>query len=145
MKNSLFLSFLVLSLVFASCGSETTENTVENKKTTGIIGTWTLYKEIRNGKSVDYSGKPTSTELTFKENGYFIFFDKITDDEMANSGVQTIQDRYKGQFTLKDKELILNHFVSDSLISKNYLVKDLNDTELILVEKSGQHTQYFKR
>lgn len=139
----LFLGFV--SLVSCNSNDSKEDQKVETKKAVSVYGTWTLFKENKNGKINDYSGKPTAVSLTLKENGYFIYFDLITDKKMSDSGVDQIQERYKGQFELKDKELILNHFVNDSLNSEKYLIQNLSAEELVLKEDKTGNTKYFKK
>lgn len=147
MKIKFFALLLVGVTLFSSCdSSKPAESQKETKdETVSIHGTWTLFKEDKNGKHHDYVGKPTAVSLTLKENGYFIYFDMITDEEMSKSGVDQIQERYKGQFELKDKDLTLNHFVNDSLIAENYTIQNLSADELVLKETKTGNIHYFKK
>lgn len=142
-----FALLLILGLVtFQSCENKTSEKNVEKTEKTEatITGTWTLYKEVINGKQVDHSGKPTAVSLTLKENGFYILFDKITDPKISGS-VDEIQERYKGQFEQKDKVLTMNHFVNDSLVSKSVTIERLTENELILKDNTTKNQQYFKK
>lgn len=149
-----FAALLILGMItFQSCKETTPENDVktseisEKSENNGVtlIGTWTLYKEKIKGKQVDHSGNPTAVSLTFKENGFYIFFDKITDTKISDSGVDQIQERYKGQYEQTDNIIVMNHFIMDSLISKAYIIDRLTENELVLKEKDSKHEQYFKR
>lgn len=147
MKTS-FVLLLILGLVtLQSCDNKTSEKIVENNEKTEIslTGTWSLYKEVIKGKQIDHSGKPTALSLTFKENNFFILFDKITDPKIVGSGVGEIQERYKGQFEKKDDKLIMNHFVNDSLVTKSVTIKRLTENELVLKDNTTKNEQYFKK
>lgn len=147
MKTKIFTLFLLGFSTLLSCNSKNPKEDQKeaSEKPVSIHGTWTLFKESKNGKIHDYSGKPTAESLTLKENGYFIYFDLITDKKMSDSGVDQIQERYKGQFELKDKGLTLNHFVNDSLIAEIYTIQNLSAAELVLKEDKTGNTHYFKK
>lgn len=147
MKTKIFTLLLLGFSTLVSCNSNNPKEDPKNviEKPVSIHGTWTLFKESKNGKMQDYSGKPTAESLTLKENGYFIYFDLITDKKMSDSGVDQIQERYKGQFELKDKALTLNHFVNDSLISEIYTIQNLSASELVLKEDKTGNSLYFKK
>lgn len=147
MKIKLFTLLLLVSAALYSCGNSTEESETAktNEVSTGIYGTWTLFKEDKNGKKHDYSGKPTVESLTLKENGYYIYFDRITDEEMNKSGVDEIQERYKGQFEKTDKMLTLNHFENDSMIVEKYEILNLSDNELTLKNWDSDNIHYFKK
>lgn len=139
-----FTFLLVISFtLFQSCQNEDKKINSENKPLQSISGTWTLFKVDKGDVTVDYTGKPTAVSLTLKDNGYFIFFDKITDEKMNESGVGKIQERYKGQYKLNDNKLTMNHYEGDSLITEIYSVEKISEKELVLKENSN--TQYFKK
>ena len=144
-----FFSLLTLSLlvVSTSCSSNEpkTEEKTEKPVEVTINGEWTLFKEQKNGKVVDSKGKPTAVSIEFEANGYFVFFDKITDQKMIDSGVSEIQERYKGQFTLNGKNLKMNHFVNDSLITEEFEVQTLTADELVLKNKASNHVEFYKK
>ncbi len=144
-----FFSLLTLSLLVlsTSCTSKEpkTEEKTEKPVEVTINGEWTMYKEQKNGKLVDSKGKPTAVSLEFEANGYYVFFDKITDEKMIESGVSEIQERYKGQYSLKGKDLKMNHFVNDSLITEEFEVQKLTADELVLKSKSSNHIEYYKK
>lgn len=143
-----FFTLLIIGFSFLfSCGNnvEDGETSKLKKEDTGIYGTWTLFKEDKNGKKHDYLGKPTAESLTLKENGYFIYFDKITDEKMNESGVDQIQERYKGQFESTEKLLTLNHFEDDSLIVEKYTILKLSGDELTLKDLESDNIHYFKK
>jgi hypothetical protein len=144
----IFTALLLLIVTsLQSCGEKETSGEAEKTENTvvSINGDWTLHKEEKNGKKWDYSGKPTAVTLTIKENGYFIFFDKITNEKISNSGVPKIQERYKGQYDLDGKELSLNHFVNDSLVSESYTIESLTANELVLKSNTTKNIQHFKK
>lgn len=144
-----FFSLLTLSLlvVSTSCSSKEpkTEEKTEKPVEVTINGEWTMYKEQKNGKLVDSKGKPTAVSLEFEANGYYVFFDKITDEKMIESGVSEIQERYKGQYSLKGKDLKMNHFVNDSLITEEFEVQKLSANELVIKNKNTNHIEYYKK
>ena len=144
-----FFSLLTLSLLVlsTSCTSKEpkTEEKTEKPVEVTINGEWTMYKEQKNGKLVDSKGKPTAVSIEFEANGYYVFFDKITDEKMIESGVSEIQERYKGQYSLKGKNLKMNHFVNDSLITEEFEVQKLTADELVLKSKSSNHIEYYKK
>ncbi|MEY3236426.1 MAG: hypothetical protein RI883_527 [Bacteroidota bacterium] len=144
----IFTALLLLIVTsLQSCGEKETSDEAgkTDNSIVSINGDWTLHKEEKNGKKLDFSGKPTAVTLTIKENGYFIFFDKITNEKISNSGVPKIQERYKGQYDLDGKELSLNHFVNDSLVSESYSIESLTATELILKSNTTKNIQHFKK
>ena len=147
MKPTITVLAILLSFTFNSCSDSGNENKSDNNTSVKqtIFGTWTLIKENKNGKLVNYKGKPTALKLTLKDNGYFILFDKITDEKIKNSGIGSIQEYYKGQFEKKNLTLVMNRFEGDSLISTKYQIKELSSDELVLNESKGNHTQYFKK
>lgn len=134
-------------LISAACTSNEpkTEEKTEKPVEVTINGEWTMYKEQKNGKVVDSKGKPTAVSIEFEANGYFVFFDKITDQKMIDSGVSEIQERYKGQFTLNGKNLKMNHFVNDSLITEEFEVQTLTADELVLKNKASNHVEFYKK
>lgn len=147
--KKLFFALLLLPCIFMiqSCENKTKEpkeikTEVQEKN---IMGTWTLFKEVKNGQQIDHIGKPTAVSLTLKENGFYIFYDKITDKKISDSGVDEIQERYKGQYQQTNEQLIMNHFVNDSLVSNTYQIKSLTDSELVLVNKKTNEIQYYKK
>lgn len=152
MKRNLFFFLIIGSVFFVGC--QNSEETNTNEETTisqkegpaDIKGTWTLTDEIhKGGKNVVWEGRPTVPEMTFKENGYFLFVDRITDEEMKSEGIASIQDRYKGQYDLKGGTLTLNHYEADSLITRKFQVEKLNSDELVINDKEHGHTMIFKR
>lgn len=147
MKRFFSLLSLSLLIVSTSCTSKEpkTEEKTEKPVEVTINGEWTMYKEQKNGKLVDSKGKPTAVSLEFEANGYYVFFDKITDEKMIESGVSEIQERYKGQYSLKGKDLKMNHFVNDSLITEEFEVQKLTADELVLKSKSSNHIEYYKK
>lgn len=143
-----FTLLLIFGLVtLQSCENNSPEENVENTEQTEVTlnGTWTLYKEVINGKQIDHSGKPTAVSLTIKENGFYLLFDKITDPKIVGSGVSEIQERYKGQYEKKGNILTMNHFVDDSLVVKSVTIESLSMNELILKDNTTKNQQYFKK
>ncbi|MEN9999622.1 MAG: hypothetical protein RI922_2612 [Bacteroidota bacterium] len=147
MKRLLSFASFSLLLISAACSSNEpkTEDKIEKTTEVTINGEWTLFKEQKNGKVVDSKGKPTAVSIEFETNGYFVFFDKITDQKMIDSGVSEIQERYKGQFTLNGKNLQMNHFVNDSLITEEFEVQTLTANELVLKNKTSNHVEFYKK
>jgi hypothetical protein len=144
-----FFSFLALSILVISTSCSSTESKSEEKSEkpveVTINGEWTLFKEQKNGKILDSKGKPTAVSIEFEANGYYVFFDKITDKKMIDSGVSEIQERYKGQYSLKGTVLKMNHFVNDSLMTEEFEVQKLTADELVLKNKNTNHVEYYKK
>jgi hypothetical protein len=144
-----FFSFLALSILVVSTSCSSTEPKSEEKSEkpveVTINGEWTLFKEQKNGKILDSKGKPTAVSIEFEANGYYVFFDKITDKKMIDSGVSEIQERYKGQYSLKGTVLKMNHFVNDSLMTEEFEVQKLTADELVLKNKNTNHVEYYKK
>ncbi len=144
-----FFSFLALSILVVSTSCSSTEPKSEEKSEkpveVTINGEWTLFKEQKNGKILDSKGKPTAVSIEFEANGYYVFFDKITDKKMIDSGVSEIQERYKGQYSLKGTVLKMNHFVNDSLITEEFDVQKLTADELVLKNKNSNQVEYYKK
>lgn len=146
MKPFITVLTIVTSMYFLnSCSGSSSETEKSTSSSQPIFGTWTLIKENKNGKEVNYDGKPTSLKLTLKDNGYFILFDKITDEKIKNSGVSSIQEYYKGQYKKQNKTLVINRFEGDSIISTKYQIKELSNDQLVLTETKANHVQYFKK
>lgn len=136
-----FTIFTLTFLVLISCGTPYDSS----KKDTGLVGKWTLVKEVKGEKVIDYDGIPTASKYEFKDNGYYVYFDQITNEKIAKSGVGTIQDNEKGQYVIDGKHLILNHYIGDSLVSKSLSIETQNATKLIVVDKkSGKTSHYIK-
>ncbi len=112
---------------------------------TSISGNWTLFKEQKGNKEVDLGENPTAVVLNLKENGYFIFYDKINDEGITESGVNKIQERFKGQYIISDGHLEMKHYVNDSLITEIYNVKDLSSEKLVLQEEKSGLLLFWKR
>lgn len=149
MKRGLFFFLFAMAFVFSECqdSSDTKETTVSEKEgPADIKGTWTLTEELhKGGKNVVWEGRPTVPEMTFKENGYFLFVDRITDEEMKSEGIPSIQDRYKGQYDLKGSSLTLNHYLADSLVTRKFKIEKMNAAELVINDEEHGHTMIFKR
>jgi hypothetical protein len=142
MKSLIIAPFLLLLLLISSCTSSNDKVDLKSKDLNGI---WTLFKETKGDKTIDYNGEPTASRYEFKENGYFVFYDQITNKKISESGVGSMQDHLKGQFEVKENKILLNHYEQDSLITKIIVVDKISSTELVLVdEKSGKSSYYRK-
>lgn len=142
MRSLFYILFAAITLLFNSCGSSDSTKDVETKDLHGI---WTLYKETKGDKTIDYSGEPTASRYEFKENGYFVYYDQITNKKISESGVGSIQDLLKGQYEVKDNEVLLNHYKGDSLVTKIYAIESSSESELILVDNKTGKTSYYKK
>lgn len=138
-------SLVVVSTACTSMEPAASQEKSEKKVEVTINGEWTLYKEEINGKTIDFKNEPTAVSLEFSKNGYFVYFDKITDKKISDSGVSEIQERYKGQFSLNDKLLKMNHFVDDSLITENFVIQKLSADELVLKNKETNTIEFYKK
>lgn len=132
--------FLATMLFLVACSTNKT-----NLEQSDLTGTWTLFKEVKNEKTIDYSGVPSATKIEFKDNGYFLIFDKITDEKISNAGVSTIQDNLKGQFEIMDNVFQMNHYLGDSLIKKELEVVSFDEKTLVLKDPKTGKTSYFKK
>ncbi|MFN5846259.1 MAG: hypothetical protein ACK46O_11180, partial [Flavobacteriia bacterium] len=65
--------------------------------------------------------------------------------KMKSDGISTIQERYKGQFYLNENNLIMHHYISDSLVTKRFKVEKLNATELVINDTEHVHTMFLER
>ena len=152
MKLQLIVFFFLGLTLLNGCQNSSNESKdgeeeiTDSKDPNDIKGTWTLIEEIHEGgKNVVWEGRPTVPEMTFNENGYFLFVDRITDEKMKSEGIPTIQDRYKGQYDFKINKLTLNHYQSDSLITRVFAVEKISATELVINDKNNGHQMIFKR
>ncbi len=151
MKRAFYLFYTAVSVSIIGCQnseeSNTTDRTArsENLINVKIQGAWTLTDELYKGKSVKWEGRPISPEMIFKENGYYLYVDRITDKKMKSDGISTIQERYKGQFYLNGNNLIMHHYISDSLVTKRFKVEKLNATELVINDTEHVHTMFLER
>lgn len=139
MKSIFYLFLIVFTVVACNRTEEITDE--ENES---IVGQWTLFKEEKKGKSFNYDGVPTATKIEFKENGYFILFDEITDEKIKNENIGSIQEDYKGQFELTGSQLKMNRFDGDSSSTEIFSVNKLSSDELILKGDNGR-VRYFRR
>lgn len=142
MKTPLLFVLLFTQLIFVAC---TSDETKQENETSQLKGVWTLYKETKKGKTIDYSGVPTAARMEFRENGYYIIYDQVTDEKFSQSGVSTIQDNSKGQFELKNNEIHLNRYENDSLITKVLNVEKLDDKTLVIRDNQKGKVSYFKK
>ncbi len=137
----LFLIVTLLAPLTYSCASKSGSN--ENGRY-DLNGRWILYKETKNGKSKAYDSSPVAMKFEFKENGYFVMYDEITDTKIVSAGVETIHDKLKGQFQLEADQLRLNHYIGDSLATRIFKVESLNSKKLILFDKMLNKTLYYR-
>lgn len=135
------LSVLLIALLSA-CGNPSSSTKPDSKD---LKGTWTLFKETKQGKTIDYSGVPSASRIEFKENGYFVYFDQITDEKINKSNIGSIQDYLKGQYELKDGEILLNHYNQDTLVTKRLRLESLKENEMILKDERAGKLSYFKK
>jgi len=141
MKSHILPFFLFISILITSCGtSENPKSTEEN-----LFGTWTLFKETKQGKTIDYTGVPAASRIEFDSTGYFVYYHQITDEKISNAGVGVIQDHYKGQFKLEEMDLKMNHYIQDTLIVKQYKIEKISDTELVLLDQKAGKVSYYKK
>lgn len=139
-KYALYLPLILLLFTVSCQGTQD----VKNLKDSDITGVWTLFKEEKQGKTIDYSGVPSATRIEFIENGYFILFDQITDEKINSSGIGSIQDKFKGQYELKDGHIRLNHYVGDSLIKQDLELLSMEGDVMVIKDPKGK-VSHFKR
>jgi hypothetical protein len=141
MRLLLLSSIIGSAFVITGCSSSNSEKNVKSKDLHGI---WTLFKETKGSKTIDYSSEKSVSRYEFKENGYFAHFDQITNNKMSRSGIGSIHDNLKGQYELKENKLILNHYIGDSLLTKLFTIESVDSDELILIDKKLGKVSYFK-
>jgi len=138
--------FIALSfLILLSCDSSSTPETPTEVSNPTLLGEWELSKEIVNGKTLDCSAEEIKTIISFKGEGYFIYF-----DDLSNSGIGTkvakIQTHYKGQYEVDGETLTLSYTDDSKDFEDVYTIKSTSDTQLVLVNsKSSKETHYTKR
>ena len=133
--------FILLLIGLYACKANKNESIGE----TSISGTWTLFKEQKGTKEINLEEKPTAVSLNLKDNGYFIYFDKINDEEMTESGVGEIQERYKGQYAMEGGHLEMKHYEKDSLVEESFVIKELSAEKLVLQDENSGLLQFWKR
>jgi len=107
MKRTTGILFLTAGLILCSCSS----NAVDKES---LVGRWKLSKKEGNDKkSIDLTNKSTVLILHLEENGYFTYYDSVTNQDWIRTGVPRIQVQSKGQWTLEDNTLILNDSEQD--------------------------------
>lgn len=132
-------------LIFTSCETPATEEEPVIESTSSLLGEWEVSKEIVNGKTLDCSAEEIKTIISFKGEGYFIYF-----DDLSNSGigkkVAKIQTHYKGQYSVDEKNLVLTYTDDAKDYEDQYTIQSLSDSKLVLVNsKSTKETHYIKR
>jgi len=141
MKNTLLLTAFLFLFLLIGCTSTTDVKELQRADITGI---WTLFKEEKQGKTIDYSGVPSATRIEFIENGYYLLFDQITDEKINSTSFGSIQDKLKGQFEVVDGTIQLNHYIGDSLVKRQLSIVSMEKDVLILQDDNGK-TGHFKR
>ena len=142
MKKRIYLSTILLFLVLFSC---TNSNNKESVEPSDITGLWTLFKEEKQGRTIDYSGVPSATRIELKENGYFLLFDQITNEKINTSDVGSIQDKLRGQYQVNDGVIQLNHYIGDSLVQRKLTILSLDKDVLILKDEKAKTSHYKRR
>jgi len=143
MRNILFI-FSVSTALFSSCSSNENIKTT-NTKTSELKGDWELTKELVNNQSLDYTQNPIKTILSFKENGYFLHFDDLAKSGLSGA-IDKIQLHYRGQYTLEENVLTLNHSVNKEENNEIYDIKNNKKKSLVLINTdSEKELHYTKR
>ncbi len=139
MKRTTGILFLTAGLIVSSCSS----NSVDKES---LVGRWKLSKKEGNDKkSIDLTNKSTVLILHLEENGYFTYYDSVTNQDWIKTGVPRIQVQSKGQWTLEDKTLILNDSEQDKVERLN--IEEISDHDMITKnseKKSEVFTVYGK-
>lgn len=143
MRNFLFILSAIIVL-FSSCSGDT-DVKKELIKITSLEGDWELTKELFNNQSFDCTENPIKTVLSFKENGYFIYFDDLTHSGLSGE-IDKIQMHFRGQYSLEENVLTLNHSENDEESSEIYDIKSINDKSLVIVNTdNSKELHYTKR
>ncbi len=134
MKVTVYLFLLSLTTLLIGCNSG-----VPSKE--ALNGKWLLEKqETENQQPVTFDKKPTQIVLDVEANGYFLMYDTLIVDEWANTGVPRKQERARGQWELKNHELILNHLSPDKNTVEHYSIDALASDKMVLSLKTKSGT-----
>jgi len=140
MKRATGLLFLTAGLVLFSCSSN-------NVSKENLVGRWKLSKKEGNDKkSIDLTNKSTVLILNLEENGYFTYYDSVTNPDWINTGVPRIQVQSHGQWSLEDKTLILTDSEQDK--TERLVIQEISDNDMITKnaeKKSEIFTVYGKQ
>lgn len=143
MRIYLFIFTAIIAL-FSSCSGDT-DVKKETIKITSLEGDWELTKELFNNQSFDCTENPIKTVLSFKENGYFIYFDDLTNSGLSGE-IDKIQMHFRGQYSLEENELILNHSENDEESSEVYDIKSISEKSLVIINTdNNKELHYTKR
>jgi hypothetical protein len=140
MKYTTCIFFLTAGLAFFSCSS----NDVSKEN---LVGRWKLSKkEGNNKKSIDLTNKSTVLILNLEENGYFTYYDSVTNPDWINTGVPRIQVQSHGQWTLENKTLVLSDSEQDK--TERLVIEEISDNDMVTKnaqKKSEIFTVYGKQ
>lgn len=135
MKRYLQFYLILAGVAMTSCS----ESSAIDKD--HIVGRWQLSKkEDKNSKSIDLTNKPTVLILNIQKNGYFIYYDSVVSQNWINTGVPRIQVQSKGQWELKDNELILTD--PDQNTTDKMIIESLSETDMV-TKSSGNEEKVF--
>jgi len=137
MKRTTGILFLTAGLIFSSCSSKTIDKE-------SLVGRWKLSKKEGNDKkSIDLTNKSTVLILNLEENGYYTYYDSVTNPDWINTGVPRIQVQSKGQWTLEDQILVLTDSDQDKVERLN--IEKISDDDMVTKnsqKKSAVFTVY---
>ena len=147
--KTIHTALLIGVLAFtAACSGSATENKAGGtpaELSESIVGRWKLTKEERmktREKGVEYANQPTNVVLHIQKNGYFIIYDTFIDPKWKHKGLPLIQQRSKGQWQVKDKQLMLTHLSDDTTYTEELEVTTLDNTQLITKGKDRKSNVY---
>jgi hypothetical protein len=135
MKFLLLSTFASFTLLFLSCNSKETLNSQVSLDTLPLTNNWILEKS----NDLDTN---SLLILSLKENGYFMIYDSITSPKFKDAGISKIQVVSKGQWSVENKNLILNYLNTDSESRTQFNIQSLNSRELILLGENKKTLKY---
>lgn len=151
MKIISAILLLSISTLLVACNqSENEQKPSDGKASQTIEGRWKLQKEenaATREKGVLYEDQPTYVILHIQKNGYFILYDTFIDPSWKKKGLPLINQRSKGQWEVKGKELTLYHHDTDTSYTEKLQIRELDSQTLITKgddQKSNVYRTYGK-
>jgi hypothetical protein len=124
-----------LILFFLSCNCNEKQSTKVSSNDFPITNNWILEKS----NNLDTN---SLLILSLKENGYFMIYDSITSTKFKDAGISKIQVVSKGQWSIENKNLILNYLNSDIESKAQFNIQSINKEEMILLGENKKTLKY---
>jgi len=141
--NKLFFTFSLIILLFSGC-NEASNGSLKTIDVASLEGDWELTQEVFNNQTFDCTDNPIKTVLTLKENGYFIYFDDLTNSGLIGD-IDKIQVYLRGQYTFEENILTLNQTENSEESSETFEVKSVDKKELVLVNIDSTKELHYKK